>query len=194
MGVSRKPATCCLRGPVGDQGRGARGAHQPFGGKVIGVGITGAVAGAHADSATCANSLAGGFNQRLVDRNRGRRDRFEVEVGKIAAGGERLAQAPFDETPGQSKPLEEVELMLRKVHRRPARVNIHHIVILVRAGRQVNSRRRGGPGCGGLRSQISELLGENVVVLVVTLFCFAGFFGSLFGGAIDLIVLTVLDV
>ena len=34
-----------FRGPVGDQGRGARGTHQPFGGKIIGIGIAGAIPG-----------------------------------------------------------------------------------------------------------------------------------------------------
>ena len=72
--------------PIGDQGRSARGAHEPFSGEVIGVGIAGAISGDDANTAACTHALAGGFDQRLIHRNSGRGDGFEVEIGKIAAG------------------------------------------------------------------------------------------------------------
>ncbi len=119
-----------LRRPAGDQGRGARGAQQPLGGKIVGVGVAGALPGDNANAAARAHALAGRFDQRLVDRDRGRGDRLEVEVGVIAAGGERLAQAPLEQPLGQTKSLEKVELMFGKVHRRPCSEEIHHSLIL----------------------------------------------------------------
>ena len=65
------------------------------------------------------HALARRFDQRLVHGDRSRGDGFKIKVGIIAAGGERLAQATFEQPLGQSKLLEKVELMLRKVHRRP---------------------------------------------------------------------------
>ena len=55
--------------------------------------------GTNADTASGADTLAGGFDQGFVDRNGGRSDGLEVQVGKIAAGGKGLTQAPLDETP-----------------------------------------------------------------------------------------------
>jgi hypothetical protein len=52
---------------VGDQGGGAGSTHQPLGRKVIGVGITGAISGADANTTSGADSLAGRLDQRLVD-------------------------------------------------------------------------------------------------------------------------------
>jgi len=75
-----------LAGSAGDEGRSAGGTHEPFGGKVVGIGVAGAIAGADANPAAGADALAGGLDQRLVDRDGGRGDGFEVEVGEIPAG------------------------------------------------------------------------------------------------------------
>ena len=56
-----------LRRPAGDQRRGARCPQQPLGGKIVGVGIPGAVPGDNTNAAPARHALARRFDQRLVD-------------------------------------------------------------------------------------------------------------------------------
>src|SRR5271170_2396318 len=93
---------------VGDQRRGAGGAKQAFRREIVGVSIAGALTGDDANAAAGADSLAGGLDQRLIDADRGRGDRLEVEVGIVAAGGERLTQAAFEEAFGKAEFLKKI--------------------------------------------------------------------------------------
>ena len=70
---------------AGDQGGGSCCAQQAVAGKVVGVGVAGALAGDDTDAATYADSLACGFDERLVDAERGGGDRLEVEVRVLAS-------------------------------------------------------------------------------------------------------------
>ncbi len=81
-----KPGDALLGRSIGDQGRRARGAHEPFSGEVIGVGIACAVSGDNANTTACAHALAGGFDQRLIHRDGGRGDGLKIEIRKISAG------------------------------------------------------------------------------------------------------------
>ncbi len=92
----------------GDERCGACGMQQALGRKIVGVGVAGALAGDHADAAAGAHALAGGFDQRFVDADRGRGDRLEVEVGVVAARGKSLAQAAFQQPLGKSKFFKEI--------------------------------------------------------------------------------------
>jgi hypothetical protein len=59
---------------------------QALGAEIVSVGVAGALAGEDADAAAGAGALAGGFDDLLVDTERGGGDRLEVEVGVVAAG------------------------------------------------------------------------------------------------------------
>ena len=73
------------------------------------------------------------------------------------------------------------------------RINIHHIVILVRGRGQVNSRRRGGSWAAaahGLKSR--DYLVKMSWSWSYAFLGFPGLFGSSFGCAIELLFLTCL--
>src|SRR4051794_20228172 len=59
-----------------------------LGREIVGVGVSGALAGNDADSASGADALGRGFYERLVNADRGRVQILEVEVGVSAAGRE----------------------------------------------------------------------------------------------------------
>jgi hypothetical protein len=99
-------------GAAGDERGGAGGAQEAGAGEVVGVGVAGALAGEDADAAADADALAGGLDQRLVDAQRGGGDGLEVEVGVVAAGRERLAQATLHQALGEAKLLNEVALVV----------------------------------------------------------------------------------
>ena len=80
-----------LRRAGRDQGRRARCLQQPVARKIIGEGKAGALAADDADAAADANALAGRLDQALIHTQRGRRHRFKIKVGVVAAGRERLA-------------------------------------------------------------------------------------------------------
>ena len=84
---------------------------QALGAEIVGVGVAGALAGEHANAAAGAGSLAGGFDDLLVDAQRGGGDRFEVEVGVVAAGGQSLAQAALQQALGDAEFLKEITLV-----------------------------------------------------------------------------------
>ena len=109
----RKALHRLLGRAAGDQGRGARGAQQAVGGEVVGVGVAGALAADDADAAAGADSLAGGLDERFVDADRGRGNRFEVEVGVVASGGEGFAEAALEQPLGDAEFVEEIFLVLR---------------------------------------------------------------------------------
>jgi hypothetical protein len=98
-----------LGGAGGDEGGGAGGVEQALGAEVVGVGVAGALAGEDADAAAGADALAGGLDDLLVDAERGGGDGLEVEVGVVAAGGERLAQAALQQALGDA------EFLLKKI-------------------------------------------------------------------------------
>ena len=97
---------------AGDEGGGAGGAQQAVGGEVVGVGVAGALAGEDADAAADADALAGGLDQGLVDAERGGGNGLEVEVGVVAAGGERLAEAALHQALGEAELLDEISLVV----------------------------------------------------------------------------------
>ncbi len=70
-------------GAAGDEGCGARGAEEAVGGEIVGVGVAGAFAGYDADAAAQADSLAGGFDEGLVDAKGGGGNRFKVKVSVV---------------------------------------------------------------------------------------------------------------
>ncbi len=96
---------------VGDERGGAGGAQQAFGGKVVGVGVAGSLAGDDADAAAGGDSLAGGLDEGFVDADGGRGDGFEIEVGVVASGGEGFAEAAFEEALGEAELFKEVPLL-----------------------------------------------------------------------------------
>ena len=94
--------------PGGDQRGGAGGVQQAVRVEVVGVGVAGAFAAEHADAAAGADSLAGGFDDLLVHAQRGGRHRLKVQVGIVAAGRERLAQAALQQPLGDAEFLKKV--------------------------------------------------------------------------------------
>ena len=64
-----------------------------------------------ADAAAGADALAGRFDDLLVDAQRGGRHRFEVKVGIVAAGAQRLAQAALQQPLGDAEFLKKVTLV-----------------------------------------------------------------------------------
>ena len=83
---------------VRDERSGAGGAlKQALGGKVVGIGVAGSFAGDDADAAAGRDSLAGGFDQGLVDADGGRGDRFEIKIGIVATGGKSFAKAALEQ-------------------------------------------------------------------------------------------------
>jgi hypothetical protein len=62
-----------LAGAGGDERGGAGGVEQALGAEIVGVGVAGALAGEDADAAAGAGALAGGFDDLLVDAQRGGR-------------------------------------------------------------------------------------------------------------------------
>ena len=101
-----------LGGAAGDQGGGAGGAQEAVGGEVVGVGVSGALAGEDTDTTADADALAGGLDQRLVDAQRGGGDGLEVEVRVLAAGGERFAQATLHQPLGEAELFNEVSFVV----------------------------------------------------------------------------------
>jgi hypothetical protein len=59
--------------------------------KIVGVGVSGALAGNHAHAAARGNSLRGRLHHRLIHHQRGRKI-FEIKVGVVAAGRKRRRQ------------------------------------------------------------------------------------------------------
>ncbi len=57
------------------------------------------------------DSLAGGFDEGLVDADGGRGDGFEVEVGVVATGGEGFAEAALEEPLGKTEFIEKITLL-----------------------------------------------------------------------------------
>ena len=84
---------------------------QALGAEIVGVGVAGALAGEDADAAAGAGALAGGFDDLLVDAERGGGDGLEVEVGVVAAGGEGLAEAALEQALGDAEFLKKVAFM-----------------------------------------------------------------------------------
>ena len=84
---------------------------QALGAEVVGVGVAGALAGEDADAAAGAGALRGGFDDLLVDAERGGGDRLEVKVGVVAAGGEGLAEAALQQALGEAEFLKEIALV-----------------------------------------------------------------------------------
>ena len=58
-------------------------------GKIVGVGVSGALARDDADAASGGDALARRLDHGLVDHQRGRGKIFEIEVGVIASSRER---------------------------------------------------------------------------------------------------------
>ncbi len=97
-----------LRGAGGDERGGARGVEKALGAEVVGIGVAGALAGEDADAAAGADALAGGFDDLLVDAQRGGGNRLKIKVGVVAAGGESLAQAALEQPLGDAELLKEI--------------------------------------------------------------------------------------
>ena len=89
-----------LGGAAGDEGCGAGGAEEAIGGKIVGVGVAGALAGEDTDAAADADALRCGLDQGLVDAERSGGNRLKVKVGVVSAGGECLAEAALHEALG----------------------------------------------------------------------------------------------
>ncbi len=95
----------------GDQRRGPRRMQQPLGVQIVGIGVAGALARQHANAAPGAGSLAGRLHDLLVHAQRDGRNRLEVKVGIVAAGGQSLAQAALQKPLGDAKFLEKIALV-----------------------------------------------------------------------------------
>ena len=92
---------------AGDQGRGARGVQNAVGRKIVGVGVSGALAGDDANAASGGDSLAGRLDHGLIDHQRGRGEIFEIKVGVVAAGRKRGGQIVLEIAFGEAVVLEE---------------------------------------------------------------------------------------
>jgi len=81
---------------------------QALGAQIVGIGVAGALARQHADAAAGAGALAGGFDNLLVNTESCCHDRLKIQVGVVAAGRERLAQAALEQALGNSEFLKKV--------------------------------------------------------------------------------------
>jgi len=79
---------------------------QALGAEVVSIGVAGALAGEDTDAAASAGSLRSGFDDLLVDAQRGGRNRFKVKVSVVSAGSERLAEAAFEQPLGEAELIE----------------------------------------------------------------------------------------
>jgi len=84
---------------------------QTLGREIVSVGVAGALAGEDADAAAGAGSLGGGFDDLLVDAERGGGDGLEVEVSVVTAGSEGLAQAALQKAFGDAEFLKKILFM-----------------------------------------------------------------------------------
>ena len=96
---------------AGNQRRGTRGMQQPLGAQVVGVGIAGALAAQHPHPASRACSLTGRLHNLLVNAQRRRRYRFKVQIGVVASGRKRLAQAALQQPLGDAEFLKKIPLV-----------------------------------------------------------------------------------
>ena len=99
-------------GAGGDESSGAGGAEEAVGGEIVGVGVSGSLAGEDTDAAAEADALGGGFDEGLVDAEGGGGDGLEVEVGVVATGGESFAEAALHKAFGDSQLVDEVALVV----------------------------------------------------------------------------------
>ncbi len=83
-----------------DKGRRPRCTKEALGGKVVRVGVAGALAGEDADAAADADALRGGFYEGLVDAERCRGNGLKIKVRVVAASGECLAETAFHQALG----------------------------------------------------------------------------------------------
>ena len=102
---------CLLGWAGGDEGGGAGGVEQALGTEIVSVGVAGALAGENADAAAGAGSLAGRFDDLLVDAERGGGDGLEVKVGVVATGSKSLAQAALEEALRDAEFFEKITLV-----------------------------------------------------------------------------------
>ena len=101
---------------TGDERRGAGGMQNPLRRKIVGVGVTGAFTGEHANAAAGGNSLGSRLHHALVERNRGGGLIFEVEVGVIAASRKRRSQIALNVGLRQTVALEEKLIVHSHTH------------------------------------------------------------------------------
>ena len=78
-----------LRWAAGDERSGFRGVQDALRREIVGIGVSGALAGDDANAASGADALGGGLDEGLVDADGGRVQIFEVEVGVSSARRER---------------------------------------------------------------------------------------------------------
>ena len=162
-------------GAAGDERGGAGGAQEAVGGEVVGVGVSGALAGEDADAAADADALAGGLDQRLVDAKRGGGDGLEVEVCVLAAGRERFAQATLHQALGEAELFNEVALVVGRWDGSFLGLRQGHSSILgfYRGQRQIKCEEKGADviklralhserRCGSVRLESIENLLDNI--------------------------------
>ena len=80
--------------------------------KIVGVGISGALAGNHAHAAARGNSLRCRLHQRLIHHQRGRSQVFEIKVGVVAARRKRGGEIGLKVVIGKPVVLEEETFLI----------------------------------------------------------------------------------
>ena len=102
-----------FRGGAGDQSRGAGGVQDAVGGKIVGVGVAGALAGNDANAAAGGNALRGGLDHGFVHHQRGGGKIFKIKVGVIAASREGGREIVLEVALGEAVVFEEESLLVQ---------------------------------------------------------------------------------
>ena len=89
--ASSKPVLTTLAGPRAMQRGHVSGIEDLFGAEIVAVGVAGAFAGDDANADAQRDALGGAFDDAFIDADGSGGEVFEVEVGILAAGGERFA-------------------------------------------------------------------------------------------------------
>jgi len=100
-----------LGGTGGDEGRCSRGVEQPFGAQIVRVGVSRALSGKDANTASGTRALAGRFHNLLIDAEGGCRNRLKVEVGIVATGGKRFPQAALKQALREAEFLKKIAFL-----------------------------------------------------------------------------------
>ena len=125
---------------------------QAVGTEIVGVGVASAFATEHADAAAGAGALRGRFDDPLVDSERCGRERFEVEIGVVAASRKGFAQAALEQALGESEFVKKITSVTGTLTGTRGGGRIGHCMFSLRRnlGWRVSAGPRSSFGAGGV--------------------------------------------